>query len=267
MSVTVRSSASPLDPGDALGPVADRRRVDGALVDDVGEAAARHDLVDQAPHLGLAPVDALGLGREHVGEITPDVALVDDPRQTPGPWQDPEEGQLRERDRRRPVVDEEDAVTRERELVPTARRGTVHRSDPDLPGVVGRVLDGVARLVGELAEVHLVVMCGRGEHPDVRARAEHLVLAAREHDRADLRMLETQPLQQVSELDVDPEVVAVELEVVAGAQPTGLVDVHHDAGAMGGSSSRRQWRYRSGAVAKSITGRQSTATSTDVKLV
>jgi hypothetical protein len=43
-------------------------------------------------------------------------------------------------------------------------------------------------------------------------------------------MLEAQPLDEVVELDVDAEVVAVELELVAVDEPTLLVDVHGDDG-------------------------------------
>jgi hypothetical protein len=47
--------------------------------------------------------------------------------------------------------------------------------------------------------------------------AEHAVLRAGDDDRAHLGVLEPEPLDRVGQLDVDAEVVAVELELVAGA--------------------------------------------------
>jgi hypothetical protein len=43
-------------------------------------------------------------------------------------------------------------------------------------------------------------------------------------------MGEAQPLGRVVELDVDAQVVAVHLELVAGYQPAGLVDVQSQVG-------------------------------------
>ena len=56
------------------------------------------------------------------------------------------------------------------------------------------------------------------EHHDVRAGAEDAFERAAEHEHLDLGVLEAQPANRVGELDVDSEVVAVELERVAGAQ-------------------------------------------------
>ena len=71
---------------------------------------------------------------------------------------------------------------------------------------------------------------GAGQHADVRAGAEDLVLAAGDDDRAHLRVLEAQPLHGVVELDVDAEVVGVQLQLVARAQAAVLVDVHRQRG-------------------------------------
>src|SRR6185369_11505619 len=46
----------------------------------------------------------------------------------------------------------------------------------------------------------------------------------------DLGMLEAQPLHGVGQFDVDAKVVGIELELVAGAQPAILVDVHREKG-------------------------------------
>ena len=92
--------------------------------------------------------------------------------------------------------------------------------------MLGRVLEGQARLVGELAEIDFERVCGGPEHVDVGARAEDAVLGARDDDAAHLGMLEAQPLDGVGQLDVHTEVVAVGLEAVPLAQGPLLLDVH-----------------------------------------
>ena len=98
-----------------------------------------------------------------------------------------------------------------------------------------------------------MVVRRRRQHLDVGPGAEHLVQAAGEHHRLDLGVLEAQPLDDVGQLDVDAQVVGVELELVAVAEPpsgsTAMVTV-----ATGPSTSRRQCRYRVGSRSKVITG-------------
>ena len=129
------------------------------------------------------PFDPLGPRGEDVGEVPPDVALVDHPGQAAGAREHGQQRQLGERHRRRPIVDQQDLVAGQRQLVAAAGGGAVDRGDPDLAGVGGGVLDGVAGLVGELAEVHLVAVRRARQHLDVGAGAEHLVEAAGERPR------------------------------------------------------------------------------------
>ena len=68
------------------------------------------------------------------------------------------------------------------------------------------------------------------EHEDVGARAEDAVLAAGDDDRAHFGVLEADAVERVGELDVDAEVVAVELELVAGADAGVFGDVERQAG-------------------------------------
>ena len=89
-----------------------------------------------------------------------------------------------------------------------------------------RILEAVARLVGELAEVHLPRVRRLTEHEDVGAGTEHPIPAAGDDDRAHARMLEANALHRVVKLDVDAEVIAVELELVAFAQSAVFVDGH-----------------------------------------
>ena len=96
--------------------------------------------------------------------------------------------------------------------------------------MLAQILDAVARLVGEFAEVDLVGVARAGEHADVGAGAEHARLSRAQHHHPDLRVLEAQPLDGVSELDVDAEVVGVQLEVVALEQRALLVHVEEERG-------------------------------------
>ncbi len=94
--------------------------------------------------------------------------------------------------------------------------------------VLGRILDGNARLVGEFAEVDLVAVACLAEHADIGAGAEHVVLAGAHHHRAYLRVLEAQALDGVVQFDVDGEIVGIELELAVGKQPARRVDVHDE---------------------------------------
>ena len=68
------------------------------------------------------------------------------------------------------------------------------------------------------------------EHVDVRARAEHTIERARHDDAAHLGVLEAQALDGVRELDVHPQVVAVQLEAVPRPERLVLLHRHHEAG-------------------------------------
>src|SRR6185369_16138253 len=116
------------------------------------------------------------------------------------------------------------------QLVAAARAGPVDRGEPGLARARGGVLDRAARLVGELAEVHLPAVGGLAQHPDIGARAEDPLLARGEDDRADFGMLEAQALDGVVELDVHSQVVGVELELVARYEAAVLPDVHVERG-------------------------------------
>ena len=98
------------------------------------------------------------------------------------------------------------------------------------PGRLAGVLDAVAGLVGELAEIDLVGVGGARQHADIGAGAEHARLARAQQYDLHLRVLEAQPLDRVGQLDVDAEVVGIELELVAFEQRALLVDVHQQGG-------------------------------------
>ena len=68
-------------------------------------------------------------------------------------------------------------------------------------------------------------MARDAEHEDVGAGAEHALAGAHDDDDAHFRTLEADAVDGVVELDIDAEVIAVELELVAGTQAGVLVEV------------------------------------------
>jgi hypothetical protein len=68
------------------------------------------------------------------------------------------------------------------------------------------------------------------EHADIGACTEHARFARAQQNDFDGRMLETEPLERVRELDVHSEVIRVELELVAFEQRALLVHVHQQRG-------------------------------------
>ena len=68
------------------------------------------------------------------------------------------------------------------------------------------------------------------QHPDIGAGAEYPRLARAQHENTNLGMLEAQPLDGVGKFDVNPEVVGIELEIVALEQSAFLVDVEEERG-------------------------------------
>ena len=219
--------------GDALGVLRPARPggdVFGDLLRLVGKLAGRDQLVDQPPFARPLAAHALGGGAEEVGVVAPHQALVDQARQAAGAGQHGEQRQLGQRHRARAVVGQQDLLAGQRQLVAAAGGDAVDRADVGLAGMVAGVLDGKPRLVGELAEVHLVVVGREAKHVDVGARAEDAVALRADHHRADLGMLEAQALDRIGQLDVDAEIVGIELELVAGPEPAILVHVHGEVG-------------------------------------
>ena len=124
-------------------------------------AAPGRDRVDQPPLDGLLALDALGRVANTSARSRRTWRLSTTRVSPPVPGSTAEQRHLGQRDRRGPVVDEHDLVAGQRQLVAAAGRGAVDRGDPRLARVGGGVLDAVAGLVGELAEVHLVVVVER----------------------------------------------------------------------------------------------------------
>ena len=156
--------------------------------------------------------------------IAAHLAFVDDPGEAARAGEDAEEGHLGQGDRARAVVHEHDPVAGESELVAAPRRRAVQRRDVALPRMGARVLDGVPGLVGELAEIDLVGMAPTRPSIRMLAPAENTRSRAEVTTTAPTsRVLEAKALDRVVELDIHPEVVRVELELVAGADAALLV--------------------------------------------
>ena len=98
-----------------------------------------------------------------------------------------------------------------------------------------RILDTVAGLVGEFAEIDLFGVARLTQHVDVGARAEHTLLAARQNHDPHLGMLEADAVERVMQLDIDPEVVRVELQPVAWGKSAFLGDIQGQRGDRAGT--------------------------------
>ena len=210
--------------------VALRGQLQRALLHLGGELPRLGDVVHQPPVLGLLPAHAFGGGAEDVGQVVAHMPLVGDARQPARAGQHAQQRHLGQAHRAAAVVDQDDLVAGQRQLVAAAGARAVDGGQELQPAVRGRVLQPVARLVGELAEVHLPGMAADAEHEDVGARAEHLVLQAGDHHGAHLGVLEADAVDGVVELDVHAQVVAVELELVARRDAAVLVEVGAERG-------------------------------------
>ena len=74
-----------------------------------------------------------------------------------------------------------------------------------------RILDAVAGLIGEFAEIDLFGVARLTQHVDVGAGAEHALLPAGQNHDPHLGMLEADAVERVVELNIYPEIVGVEL--------------------------------------------------------
>src|ERR1700694_5895237 len=92
--------------------------------------------------------------------------------------------------------------------------------------MTGIVFDRTAGLVGKFAEINFESMARSAEHIDVRTGAEDSRLEAGDDDRAYFRMLKSQTLNSIGELDINPEVVRVELELVTFGECLIFLDIH-----------------------------------------
>jgi hypothetical protein len=216
-------------------------------LDLLGEGLRLGEVVDQAPFLGALGADAFGQGAEDVGVVAAHAALVGDAGEAAGAGQHAEQRHFGQADGGGAVVDQQDLVAGQRQLVAAAGGGAVAGGEELEAGVTAGILDAVARLVGEFAEIHLPGVGREAEHEDVGAGAEDALLAAGDDHGAHLGMLEAHALQGVVQLHVHAEVVGVELELVAGLDAAVFVDVQVSV-AMAPSQARLQCLYCSGLV-------------------
>ena len=187
-------------------------------------------MVYEPPLLGAISANAFGSGAEDVGKVAAHLALVDQPSQPARSGQHAQQRDLRQAHGRGAVVDHRDLVAGERQFVAAAGRRAVQRGEELEARVAARILDTVAGLVGEFAEVDLPRVRALTEHVDVRARAEHARLARGHHHGFHPRMLEPDPVQRIVQLDVHAQVVGVELELVGREEPLVLLDVERERG-------------------------------------
>ncbi len=193
-AANVRVSGASLMPPPAPLRVRFRRKFLGARGNRLVEFRARHHVVDQPPFDRALAFDAFLGGAEHVGVVAAHFALVGHAREPAGAGQHRKQRQFRQRHRGRSVVDQHDVIGGERQFIAAAGRGAVDGADRFEPGILAQILDAVAGLVGELAEIDLMRVACAGQHADIGAGGKDPRLARAQHDDAHLRMLEAQPL-------------------------------------------------------------------------
>ena len=207
------------------GAVALGRQGQGAFLHLGGEHRRLGDVVHQAPVLGLLTAHAFLAGAEDVGQVMAHMALVRHPRQAAGARQHAQQGYFRQAHGAGAVIDQDDLVAGQGQFITAAGAGAVDGRQELQATVLGRVFQAVAGFIGELAEVDLPGMAGDAEHEDVGTRAEHFLFGAGDHHGAHFGVLEADAADRVVQLHVHPQVIAVELELVARAQAGVLVDV------------------------------------------
>ena len=73
-------------------------------------------------------------------------------------------------------------------------------------------------------------MARPAQHPDVRARAEHLFLGRLHDDNFDFRMLKPHPLHDVGQLNIYAQIIGIEFQLIAVKQPALFVHIHDQVG-------------------------------------
>ena len=211
-------------------PIAFIRPGAGPFFDQLPEASGRRNPIYQLPCLGAIGAHPFGSGAKDVGEITPHLALVDQPGEAAGAGQHRQERHFGQADGARPVVDHDDLVTGERQLIAAAGAGPVYGGNEFETRMGARILDAVAGLVGESAEINLFGVARLTQHVNVGAGAEHALLAARDHHHPGFGMLKPDAVERIVEFYIDPEVVRVELQAVTWGEPAFLLDVERQRG-------------------------------------
>ncbi|EEA02927.1 hypothetical protein BH160DRAFT_1779 [Burkholderia sp. H160] len=205
--------------------IAVRSEFERARLNGLVELVRLHDFVDETPRLRAFTAHALDHRAENIRAIVTHLAFVGHARETARARQHAEQRHFRQRHRRGAIVDQIDFVAGEREFIAAARACAVHRGKKLQARMARRIFEPIAGFVRELAEVDLPCMRRKPQHEDICARAEHPVLQARHHHRADFRMLEANPLDRVVQFDIDAEVIRIELQFVAIANAAVLGDV------------------------------------------
>ena len=158
------------------------------------------------------------------------VTLVGDTGQATGARQHTEQRHFRQRHRTGAIIDQQNFVAGECELVAATGTRAIHGGEKFQPGILTRIFETVTRFVGEFAEIHFPAVARHAQHENVGTGAEDAVARAGHHHRAHFRMLKPNTVDRIMQLDVDPKVVAVELQFVARLQTGVFVDIHRQRG-------------------------------------
>ena len=206
----------------------------------------RNGLEDSSAHSGLkflaAVNGACAGGGYELALACDEILLVDDRSSAvslpevpllgvlPGTGQHAQQRYLGQADGGGAVINQQNFVAGQRQFVAATSAGAVDRCQKLQTAVRRRVFQAITRLVGEFAEIDFPSVAAQAEHKDVGAGAKHFVLGAGHHHAAHLGVLKADAVDGVVQLDVHAQVVAIELELVAGAQAAVFIKVRFERG-------------------------------------
>ena len=183
------------------------------------------NVIHQSPLLGLLATHAFDAGTKQISQIMANVFFVGHPGQATRAGQHTQQRHFGQAHRARTIVHQNNLITRQCQLIAAARTSAIDGCQK-LEATVGRrIFQAIARLIGELAKVHLPSVTGNTQHKDVGPGTKHFFFGAGDHHGAHFGVLKTDAVDGIVQLNIHPQVIAVELEFVAGAQTGVLVKV------------------------------------------
>ena len=214
----------------SVGAVGQQAHLPGPLRNPLVKLRAGHGFIHEAPINRAPAFHAFLYGAEHISQVPAYHPFIDHPRETAGAGQNGKQGNFRQRYCGIAVVDQDQVIHSQRQFITAAGRRPVHRAQVALAREFPGVFNGVAGLIGEFTEVHLMAVGGVRQHADVGAGAEHGGLSGTDHHSFYFRVLKTQALNGIVQFDIDPYIVGVEFQFVAGERTFVLVHVHVQPG-------------------------------------
>ena len=114
-----------------------------------------HQFIHQLPIQGAPSLDPFGEGAEIIGPVAAHAALIHHPREAAGAGQHGHQGHFRPGHGGRAVIGQRDMIGGQGQFIAAARRRAINKTQIFLVRAGRLVLNTVAGLVGEFAEIDL----------------------------------------------------------------------------------------------------------------